>query len=231
MSVVPKKIAERIQWYRDHAPLFTANAAAIGITPAEATDLAARAAAAKTAFDAQQAAQLAAESATTDLRAADQYLSQVGAALIAKVRAKAALGGGTAVYALAGLPTPATPSPVGNPGTPSNFAVQLFQDGSLELTWRAKNPKGSVGTMYQVYRRTTPAGEFAYVGGTGSKKFVDTALPAGVSQVTYQVQGVRSTAVGAWGQFNVNFGSAASGGGGMTASVGEATAASPKLAA
>jgi hypothetical protein len=31
-------------------------------------------------------------------------------------------------------------------------------------------------------------------------------VPAGSSQVTYQIQAVRSTAVGPWAQFNVNFG-------------------------
>jgi hypothetical protein len=46
--------------------------------------------------------------------------------------------------------------------------------------------------------------------------------------VTYQIQAVRSTAVGPWAQFNVNFG--VSSGGAMTASVTEQPP-SPKLAA
>jgi hypothetical protein len=85
--------------------------------------------------------------------------------------------------------------------------------------------------MYQVYRRIgggsgDGAGEFTYLGGSGSKKFVDSTVPAGSSQITYQIQAVRSTAVGAWEQFNVNIGTN-TGTGAMTASVEKA----PKLAA
>jgi hypothetical protein len=51
-----------------------------------------------------------------------------------------------------------------------------------------------------------------YLGGCGPKQFTDRTIPAGVSGVTYQMQAVRSTAVGPWAQFNVNFGTVASSG-------------------
>ncbi len=38
-------------------------------------------------------------------------------------------------------------------GLPSRFAVQLQATGSLTLTWECKNPRGSEGTIYQVWRR------------------------------------------------------------------------------
>jgi hypothetical protein len=69
-------------------------------------------------------------------------------------------------------------------------------------------------------------GEFGFLGNAGEKKFVDTLIPAGSSQVTYQIRAVRSTSAGGWAQFNVNFGM--SSGGGMTASVVETE---PKIAA
>jgi len=69
------------------------------------------------------------------------------------------------------------------------------------------------------------AGEFTYLGGTGMKEFTDATIPAGSAQVTYQIQATRTTAVGPWAQFNVNFG--VSSGGEMTASVSE----TPKMAA
>ena len=93
MSVVPKKIAERIQWFTDHVEPFTTNAVAIGITSAEATDLSTKATAARAAFDARQAAQQTAEAATLALRDADAALSLLGAVLIKKIRAKAAMTG------------------------------------------------------------------------------------------------------------------------------------------
>lgn len=125
-----------------------------------------------------------------------------------------------------GLSVRATPEPVPQPGTPTSFKVTLNADGSLDLGWKCKNPPGSRGTIYQVWRKIG-AGEFTYVGGTGARKFVDSTVPAGTAGVTYQLQAVRSTAVGDWAQFNVNFGMTA--GGTMTAAVAEAAPA--KLAA
>jgi hypothetical protein len=79
----------------------------------------------------------------------------------------------------------------------------------------------AAGTVYQVGRRIGGAGEFTYCGGAGAKKFLDETIPAGSSQVTYQIQAVRSTAVGEWAQFNVNFGIGT--GGAMTTSVTESS--------
>jgi hypothetical protein len=151
-------------------------------------------------------------------------MTNAGMAIIEQVRTKAR-SSGEGVYPLANIPAPATPTPVGPPGTPDTFKVSLDGAGGLILTWKCANPAGSVGTMYQVYRRVTPTGEFTYIGGTGTREFTDVTVPAGSSQVTYKIQAVRSTAVGLWAQFNVLFG--VSGSGEMTAAVETA----PKLAA
>src|SRR5204862_8282096 len=76
-----------------------------------------------------------------------------------------------------GLSVRKVPAPMPAPGTPSDFGVTLSADGSVELTWKCSNPTGSTGTIYQVFRRTTPEGEFVYLGGGGDKKFVDATIP------------------------------------------------------
>lgn len=205
MSVVPKKTVERIQFYEDHTAPWAANAVAIGSTTTLVTDLTTKTTAARAAYDAQQAAQNVAKAATLTLENAMRALSQAGSDIIFQIRAKAGASGNS-VYALAQIPAPATPSPVGAPGTPSDFAVELNQDGSIVLKWKCNNPAGSSGTIYQIFRRDSAEGEFNYVGGTGAKKFLDQTIPAGTSSVTYQMQAVRSTQAGAWAQFNVNFG-------------------------
>ena len=97
----------------------------------------------------------------------------------------------------------------------------LEANGALKLTWKCSSPRAS-GMTYQIYRRATPEGEFEYLGGTGEKKWTDNTLPAGSSQITYQLQAVRSTAVGPWAQFNVNIGvSSASGAAKATVTEGE----------
>ena len=65
------------------------------------------------------------------------------------------------------------------------------------------------------------SGELTYLGWTGKKLFVDGTLPAGTAQVAYQVQAVRSTAVGEWAYYNVSFGT--TGGLPFSVSVGEQT--------
>jgi hypothetical protein len=111
-----------------------------------------------------------------------------------------------------GLSVRATPTPMAPPGTANKIVATFAGDGSLNLTWKCENPKGSQGTIYQVWRHIDGEAEFTYLGGNGLKKFTDETLPAGSTAVTYQIQAVRSTAVGEWAQFNVNFGKSAGGG-------------------
>jgi hypothetical protein len=225
MSVVPRKIGDRIVFYEAHVQPFTDNHAAIGITSAEAADLASKTAAARAAFEARTAAQQLAEAATLTLRDADAAMSLAGATLIEKIRAKARQVGGNSVYSLAQIPAPDLPSPVGAPGKPYQCKVTLKEDGSLEMIWKCDNPVNCTGVVYQVFRSIGGSVEFSYLGGSGQKLFIDNTIPAGATQLTYKVQGVRTTAAGDWATFNVNFGTNA--GGMMTASVSE----SPKLAA
>ena len=227
MSVVPNKQLEKLEWCENHVDPWTTNAAAIGTTAAEVTAFGTKVDAARAAMTAAEVARDAAKNATLTLQTAIAAMDVAAAGIIKQVRAKAETTGNPNVYALASIPAPGTPSPVGPPGTPTSFTVLLAQDGALQLGWKCNNPVGCHGVLYQVYRRVGTAGDFAYVGGAGEKKFIDATVPAGASQVTYQIQAVRSTSVGPWAQFNVNFGTAA--GGAVTASVAEAS--SPKIAA
>ena len=80
-----------------------------------------------------------------------------------------------------------------------------------EINWLAKCQTLGGNTMYQVWRKIGPTGEFSYLGGTGRKSFLDSTIPLGTSNVTYQLQAVRSSAIGPWSQYNVNFGVTSSG--------------------
>ncbi len=205
MSVVPEKRIDRVQFYEDHIAPFTANATAIGITTTEVTDLDTKTDAARAAYTAQQVAQQAAKAATLAFHNAVNAMSVAGSALIKKIRAKAEQSANPSVYALAQIPAPATPSPMGAPGEPTDFAALLQNNGALTITWKCANPAGSQGTTYQVWRRLAGTNELAFIGVTGEKKFVDATIPAGTTQAMYQIQAFRSTAAGPWAQFNVNF--------------------------
>jgi hypothetical protein len=218
MSLIPDSKVGKIEFCENHVTPWTANAVAMGSSAAAVTAWSAQVSAARDAYTAQQAAQSAAMDATTNLNLALQALMDSTASVIKQVRAKADISG-DGVYALASLPVPATPSPKPAPGKPTDFTVELDESGALNLGWKCPNPPGTSGTIYQIWRRIGADGEFAYLGGSGDKTFIDSTIAAGSSQVTYQIQAVRSTGVGPWAQFNVNFG--VGGGGAMMASVTE----------
>jgi len=103
-----------------------------------------------------------------------------------------------------GLSVRATPTPVGDPGTPYAFKVML-DGGTLVLKWKCANPRAARGTIYQIWREVNGAPP-TYLGGSGLKKFIDATVPAGSAAVTYKIQAMRSKAVGMWAVFVVSFG-------------------------
>ena len=204
----------------------TATPTAFGLTAANASAYAAL-------NSAYEAAYLAANNAETRTKGAVQAKRDAKIALKAMASDLAKIIDGTATVTDQqkldlGLSVRATPGPRPAPGACTGFTVSLNGDGSVLLKWKSQNPAGAPGTMYQVWRRLgAGGGAFTYLGGTGSKHIVDNEVPAGTAAVTYQIQAVRSTAVGPWSQFNVNFGAPGTPAT-VTATVTEAT---PKLAA
>jgi hypothetical protein len=154
---------------------------------------------------AQRQAQAAAESATILLKEAMDAMASQGASMLMQIRAKAGMSG-ESVYSLASISPPAKGSPVGEPGKPSRFEFSIDDLGALRMTWKCKNPRGSAGTMYQVYREVDGSGEMAFIGTTGKKQFMDATVPQGAKQIVYKVRAMRSTKVGQSATFNVSFG-------------------------
>lgn len=203
MAVVPAKKIDKVSFFENHNTPWSTNATALGTTTAAVTDLATKTLAARNAFNAQQSAMDTAKAATETFNAAVDAMATAGAAIISQIRAKAKTSGDS-VYALAQIPSPATPKPAGAPGQPTDFKATLDGNGSLVLTWKCSNTAS--GVIYQIYRALTGSVDFAYLGGSGERKFTDNTIPAGTTMITYQIQGVRSTGAGPWAQFNVNFG-------------------------
>lgn len=219
MGLIPDTKPGKIAFFNAKIDPWTTNAVAIGTTTTAVTDLTTKLASASDKYDAQVAALEVAKAATAAADAAIAALVQAGNDIIKQVRVKANTAG-PSVYELAQIPAPAIPTPVTTLGTPTDFTVELQTTGALKIKWKCASPRAT-GMVYQVFRRTTPTAEFEYLGGSGSKEFVDSTIPAGSSQVTYQIQAVRSTAVGPFAQFNVNFGTSS---GTMTAQVEETPA-------
>jgi len=221
-NVMPKPVPARIQWCENHVAPFTTNATALGINATIATDFETKTEAARAALTARDLAEDAARNANNDLRLAMIAVSDAGAGIIKAVRGRAETVGDS-VYSLGSIPVPATPAPRPAPGAATDFKVKLQADGSIDVTFKCDN-SGSSGVQYQVWRRIGDVGDFTFLCGTGLKQFTDAAIPAGSSQVTYQIRATRPTGAGPWSQYNVNFGA------GVPPTVMQ-TAVSPKMAA
>lgn len=201
--------AALLLWAESHAPIFTANAAAIGLTPAQAASYAA-------AVNAYQTAALAQENARQAYRVATENATDTFGGLRAatgdRVRTIRAFAENAAkplvVYTLAQIPPPAVPQPVPPPAQPTDLKVELSAaSGELTLRWKATNPPGANGTSYIVRRKLPGEAAFTFIGVTGTKRFVDATLFAGPDFAQYTIQGQRSDSTGPLSEvFTVNFG-------------------------
>lgn len=207
MGIVPENISPRIAWYRGKLAPWAEHAALLGLTEAQVELLEEKVAAAFEKHNQQRMARDAARAATLSLHMAMDELSELGAQMIAQIRVKA-LQDGEGVYSTANVPPPADASPIGAPGQPTSFKVELRSDGSIGLKWKCKNPRGSEGTMYKVERDITGSGTgpFQLVGIAGKKQFVDESLPEGSRRVIYRVTAIRSTRRGQAGECIVPLG-------------------------
>lgn len=218
-SILPLKPLDRIVFLEGRMAGWATNSVGIGTTSVAVTALTTKVSAARALATAQATAQGAAKSATQAFHAGVNAMTKGATDIIKQVKAKAATDG-DGVYTLAVLPTPTIPGPVPAPGTPTDFKVALRYDGALIITWKCPNPRGG-GTVYQVARQIGTAGELGVIGATGSRKFIDTALPAGAATtaeggVTYQITAIRSTLGGSPGGFVVKFGVGGAGSGGVS---------------
>jgi hypothetical protein len=216
MGVMPDTKLGKIEFAEQHETPWSTNSVAMGSSSAAITAWTAKVAAARAAYEAQKAAQNAAKAATNDLKIAMLAMTDATADIIRQIRSQAGIVGDS-IYSLAEIPAPATPGPVGAPGTPESFKVLLRPDGTLDIRFTCAHPPGCTGVIYQIYRKVEATDAFQYLGGTGQRKFIDTTVPSGVPSVMYQIQGVRSTAIGIANEFTVNFGVGS--GGIVTASV------------
>ena len=206
MSIVPSTDIGRITFYEAHIAPWSLIPAQIGLLSSDCVSLASLILNARKTYNEQQVALEAAKAATLTMHNAVLKMHALGAADIAKIKAYAEATSNPNVFPLAQIPAPATPSPVGPPGTPTSFNVSLTQDGFVTLKWKCNNPSGASGTVYEVRRRVGTTNMFAYLGTEGRKSFTDETLPSGSLGVTYMITAIRSTKRGTPAQFNVNFG-------------------------
>lgn len=206
MSVVPDKDLEMIQWFELRQPQWAATPTAIGLSASQCTQLGALVAAARKAYNDQQAAKAAAKIATqTFVQAANGKnpagLRVVGADLVKTIRAFAETTNNPAVYDKANFAPPSPPSPLPPPSQPTDVTATIEPTGGLTLRFKATSP--GAGAVYLVKRKLAGESEFTLIGtadpdsrGNKFKSFLDDSIPAGANNFEYVFQGKRGSVFG-----------------------------------
>lgn len=214
MALLPQSRAEQIIFFEAHLPLWQADPASIGLSPAQVAVLAAQIASARAALTAAEIQRIEAMSATEKFHIEADGMTDTGSDLIRLIRAHAAITNDPDVYARSGLPIPKTGGVLPPPGTPRSFQLEVHQDGGILLTWKCPQPRGASGTLYEIERligRPTASNRSAIIATVGQRRFLDTTLPAqagagGADGITYTITALRGTQRGSPAQFRFRIG-------------------------
>lgn len=181
--IIPKSIQDRLNFFLVHAQDWAADPGAIGLTPGEIAALQEAYEAARDAAVAAREARLAAERATGEQTIRMAALVDMGAGLIAKIKAAAA--GNPAVYTAASLDVPSGPTFTGiAPPSPEDFRCQPRYDGSVMLSWTSDLKRTS---FYRLERVLTFAGKTTreFLAAVRDNTLTDDTLPIGFTHVEY----------------------------------------------
>lgn len=212
MPTYPRDRNEFLLWAESHIDTWQANAAAIGLTPAQALAFKDSVLNLRSLVTAQQAAKDAAKAATLSAKDGEADTRGLTADLVRAIRSYATNNNNPNVYVLAQIPAPNPGAPVPPPGQPTDFKVELNSSGSITLKWKAKHPEGSDRVVYFVQRKLVNEGSFTLVGGTGDRAYTDLTLPIGIDSATYIVTAQRGSVQGQPSrQITVAFGSGGDG--------------------
>lgn len=226
-SVLPKTVIELITFCEAHNGVWAVAPTTLGLTAAQVTALTTATTNARKAYNDAQAAREASKAATTTLNGLAAIMRTQAADLVRQIKAYAELQSNpSSVYAAAQIPAPAAPVPMPAPGKPTDFAVTLNPDGSVNLSWMSTDSAASSGAFFSVGRKLPGQTAFTGIGGApGSTSesrrcgFTDSTVPASAASqgAQYIVQGFRGTRVGLASEaVIVQFGVDAGGGGAFT---------------
>lgn len=183
--VLPNSREAMIQWFEQRLSAWAAAPTAIGLTAAQLTSLATMLGDASTDQDAAFAARIASKSATLNYYNSSDDLRSFGSDLIKTIKAFAETTNNPSVYALANVPPPAAPAPLGPPATPTDLRATLDTAGQITVRWEGSRVGG---TSFTVERSLTGStGPWSIVGVSEERSFLDVAVPRGVDAVSYRV--------------------------------------------
>lgn len=216
MSRIPRKNNDAIDYLETRQPVWNTHLAQLGLTASAVTALGTDIEDVREKFFLQQKAKNEAKAATLEFNNAMERMRDRGAQLIKTIDTTATANANPdAVYAIAQVDPPAPDSPTAAPEAPNDFTFTIETGGALGIAFKSKTDGGRA--FWNVERKLQGQPFFTAIGGTPTRKFIDSTLPAGTDSVTYRIRGLTGTQTGAWSaETTVSFG--VGGGGGMSVS-------------
>ena len=215
-SNMPSTNHDALEWLEGRITGWVANPAAIGLTSAVVSDLAADIADTRTSFTSVEEVRGDSKAATSAFHLNGDEMRTNASNAITSIKSFAVNNADPqAVYTAAGITPPDARTPVGPPEQPSGLKATLNGDGSVTVSWDARGP---VGTVYNVSRKLATEAVFTFIGqgAAQDKQLIDSAVPAGTITAAYIVQGVRGGNLGLMSNaMTVFFGTADAGAGEM----------------
>lgn len=196
MGVLPPTNLAMIEWFEQRVASWVGDPTAIGLTAEQTTSLLSLTSTARAGYQAAQQARNASKAATVTFHNGADELRDYGADLIKTIKAFAEASDNPEVYALAEVPPPAEPEPLGPPGMPYDIATSLDNAGYLTITWKADNGAASTGAYFMIERRLDNEQSFTLIGGAGAKTFTDAQIPLGTTQAIYIIKPRRGELIG-----------------------------------
>lgn len=181
---LPSDRGPAIDWITEHIAQWTANAASIGVAPADVAAVAGQTSSAVTARSAAGTARQASKDATLDYYDKAKDAMDGARDLILQIKSYAVSTGDPQVYVLAGISPRDEPGETPAPESPSAITATLLPGGPLLLKWKCRGPSG---TFYIVHRKLSGESAYSMIATVTDKAFTDNNLPKGVDEVFYQI--------------------------------------------
>ena len=188
MGVLPISRSELVDFIEVRLPVWSANAAAIGLTAPQVTDLATVHNAASVALSEQIDAINAKLAATSTMHTQTDALRTLAGDLVKVIKTQAELTNDPLVYDLAQIPAPKPPTPAGPPDQPTELSAHVLLPYGIGIKW-----KGSVAqsAYFGVYRKLPGESSFTLIATSKTKNYEDTSLPEAITSVQYYIAAIR----------------------------------------
>jgi hypothetical protein len=192
--IVPTTIQGKRDFYALHANLWTPSPSTIGLTAPQVAQLGTLADVLTDALTNQVTAHNAAKMATQAVHDAVDALDEYGQGCLNAIRSKVQTTGDNAIYTVAGLPQPPTPSSAGLPPTPTNVSAFIDTDGNVQISWSGSR---AYGTSWTIARQLNGETTWTLLGASAKRTFKDTTVPMGTTTAQYKVFAQRSAGTSA----------------------------------